>query len=518
MAFPSIKTVIRTLVLDRASRLIACGGLCLVAGLFLLGAYLCIDLRDGAWRNAERNAENVLALIEEGVGREVRAYDRSLRAAAMLATRTDIAALDPELRRLAIFNATAPSSGLGHAAITDAHGQVLFTSDPDQRRFPNLSDRPEFEAHRSNRALGLVISGPGPSRFSDRSIVRLTRRIENPDGSFAGMITGALFLDYFQTLFERLRIEDGSAINIFHRDGTLLVHAPYQASAVGRSIALGKPYQRFRTFERGRYLGQAYLDGQQRLYMFTNLRDLPLILTVAVNTESIRAAWIYRAGIVSALILSLSALVFGMTVLLQREVGRRAAEEASSRAANAELSVLARTDGLTGLPNRRTYDEVLSAAWQRAIRTGEPLSLLIVDADHFKQFNDRFGHHRGDDVLKAVAGCLRHALDAAGISCRIGGEEFAVILPGFDTEAAQAAAEQVRRAVVNLQIAHAPDVGSVATVSIGLASAFPRPGDVPDPLFAAADAALYAAKSAGRNRVRAAAPSGAVSAPLVRRA
>ena len=93
-----------------------------------------------------------------------------------------------------------------------------------------------------------------------------------------------------------------------------------------------------------------------------------------------------------------------------------------------------------------------------------------------------------------------------------------MILPGFDAETAHAAAERVRRAVVNLQIAHAPDVGGMATVSVGLASAFPRAGDAPDALFAAADAALYAAKNAGRNRVRAAAQPGAESVALVRRA
>lgn len=515
---PSIGAAIRSHVSDRASRLIAGTGLCLTAGLILLGLYLCLDLRDDAWRNAERNADDLLALIEEAVALQARTYDLSLRETAALATRPDIVALDPGLRRLAIFDSNARSSGIGMSAITDAEGQIQLTSDPEQRKFPNLGDIPAFKAHRADRTIGLIISAPDRSRLSGRSIVRLSRRIDNPDGSFAGIVVGALFLDYFQTLFQRLHIDDGNTVTILHRDGTIVVRAPYDTKLIGRSIAGGDPYREFRKFERGRYLGHALLDGKQRLYVFANIRDLPLMVSVAVSVESIRAAWIQRAAIVSALILSLSALVFGMTVLLQREVGRRAAREASSRAANAELSLLARTDGLTGLPNRRSYDEVLTAAWQRAIRTGEPLSLLIVDADNFKQFNDRFGHHRGDAVLKAVAGCLRHALDPGAISCRIGGEEFAVILPGLDAEAAQDAAERVRRAVVNLQIAHAPEVGSVATVSVGLASASPRAGASPDALFAAADGALYAAKSAGRNRVRAAPPPEVEPAPLVRRA
>ncbi|MDP4002470.1 diguanylate cyclase domain-containing protein [Methylobacterium sp. NEAU K] len=516
MILRSTDAAIRALLADRASRLITAGGASLLVCLILLGTYLCIDLRDIAWHNAQRNTENLLSVIEEGVGNSIRSYHESLRGAARLAARSDIPALDADLRRLALFDSSAKASGLGPLEITDAAGHVQITNDPNQTVAPDLSDLPEFQALRSDPSAGLILTGPSRSRVTGREIIRLSRRIETPDGSFVGIVTGVIFLDHFQTLFRRLSFDDGLTFSLFHRDGTLMVRAPTGSAFPGRSIATSPGYRVYAEHQRGEFLGRPFLDGQERLYAFANLDELPLVVMVAMSAESIRAAWICKATIIAVLFVCLNVLTFGLTILLQREVGRHAAAEASSREANAALVLLARTDGLTGMPNRRSYDEVFSAEWSRAAQRGAPLALMIVDADHFKQFNDRFGHHCGDAVLRSVADCLRQALDGGGIGFRIGGEEFAAILPGLDAAAASSVAERVRRAVVNLRIAHAPEVGGVATVSVGVASAEPCSGAAPDALFVAADAALYAAKKAGRNRVRAASSDAPV--PYARRA
>jgi len=504
MILRSAAIALHTHLADRATRLIAAAGASLLVCLTLLGVYLCVDLRDIAWHGARRNGANLLAVIEEGVGQSIRSYDQALRDAARLARRPEIAALEPELRRLAVFNLSPLQSGLGLAAITDVEGQVRLTSDPNQSPALNLSDLPEFQALRSDPQAGLILTGPTRSRMTGRQIIRMSRRIEMPDGAFAGIVTGSIVLAHFQRLFDRLRFDDGLIINVFHRDGTLLMRAPERPAVLGRNIASSPGYRTYQTHQQGEFVGFSSLDGEARLYAFTNLHDLPLIVTVATSVESIRAHWIYKAAIIAVLILCLNVLTFCLTILLYREVGRRAIAEASTQQANAALAILARTDGLTGLPNRRSYDEHVAAEWTRAARTHSFLALMIVDADHFKQFNDRFGHHRGDEVLKVIADCIRRTHPIDGLCFRIGGEEFVVLLPGLDAAAACDVAEQVRRAVVNLQIAHAPEVGGVATVSIGLASADPGSGGAPDTLFMAADAALYAAKKAGRNRVRAA--------------
>jgi diguanylate cyclase (GGDEF)-like protein len=516
MILRSAATALRAHLADRATRLIAAAGASLLVCLTLLGTYLCVDLRDIAWHDARRNAANLLSVIEEAVGHSIRAYDLSLREAARLATRPDIVALEPGLKRLALFSTGDAGSGLGPLAVTDAHGRVQITSDPNRTAQFDLSTLPEFQALRAGPEAGLILTGPTRSRMTGRQIIRMTRRIETPDGSFAGIVTGSIVLEHFQALFDRLRFDEGLTINVFHQDGTLLMRAPASPAALGRNISASPGYQRYRAHEQGAFLTRSALDGVPRLYAFSNLHDLPLIVTVASDVASIEARWVYKAAIITVLILCLNVLTFGLTILLHREVGRRAAAEACTREANTALAALARTDGLTGLPNRRSYDEHVAMEWTRAAQLGAPLGLMIVDADHFKQFNDRFGHRRGDEVLRAVADCLRLTRAPGSLSFRIGGEEFVVLLPGLDAKAACHAAERIRRAVVNLQIAHAPEIGGVATVSIGVASADPGSGDTPDSLFVAADAALYAAKKAGRNRVRAAPQM--EPDPIVRRA
>ncbi|GLR92390.1 MULTISPECIES: sensor domain-containing diguanylate cyclase [Bradyrhizobium] len=168
------------------------------------------------------------------------------------------------------------------------------------------------------------------------------------------------------------------------------------------------------------------------------------------------------------------------------------------------LKELATKDGLTGLANRRSFDQMLSDKWARAQRTQKPLALLFVDVDHFKLFNDRHGHQSGDECLRAVAAVVsRHAgrpLDLAG---RYGGEEFALILPDMDCDTACKVAEAIRCAVTALQIAHgATGAGDHVTLSVGVASHIPGGADGgPDRLLGAADEALYVAKRLGRNRV-----------------
>jgi diguanylate cyclase (GGDEF)-like protein len=171
-------------------------------------------------------------------------------------------------------------------------------------------------------------------------------------------------------------------------------------------------------------------------------------------------------------------------------------------AAQERLALLAVTDGLTDLSNRRCFDQRLEAEWSKAEETQRPLGLLLLDIDHFKEFNDRYGHLAGDGALRAVAETLREgALPPAGVSARFGGEEFAVLLPGISGDQACALAEGLRQAVLRAAIAHEASPERCLTVSIGAAACTPAPGGSPIALIEAADAALYLAKASGRNRV-----------------
>jgi diguanylate cyclase (GGDEF)-like protein len=172
--------------------------------------------------------------------------------------------------------------------------------------------------------------------------------------------------------------------------------------------------------------------------------------------------------------------------------------------AESRLARLAATDALTGLGNRRTLDVQLDEEWRRARRSGSTLSVLFIDIDHFKRFNDTHGHAAGDQVLAAVAGCIasvvRRSID---LVARYGGEEFAVLLPGTSSAGALRTGEKIRAQTEALRFDDLPLGPATVTISVGCATCVPKDGGNGPELIAAADAQLYAAKSGGRNQVKA---------------
>lgn len=176
---------------------------------------------------------------------------------------------------------------------------------------------------------------------------------------------------------------------------------------------------------------------------------------------------------------------------------------ATLEAANRRLQVLAQQDGLTGLANRRRFDELLAEEFRRARRQRLPLSLLLLDADHFKAYNDCYGHPGGDECLRQISSAIRQALRRPGDhAARYGGKEFVVLLPATDEAGALIVAEQIRAGVAGLAIEHAASPDRIVTVSIGTGSLLPvTAGHCAGQLIAGADEALYRAKAAGRNRV-----------------
>jgi diguanylate cyclase len=161
----------------------------------------------------------------------------------------------------------------------------------------------------------------------------------------------------------------------------------------------------------------------------------------------------------------------------------------------------ANTDTLTGLPNRRALDEFLRASQAAAMETGEPLSVLLIDIDRFKRFNDNFGHGVGDQVLRLMAGALRDGIGEKDLPARYGGEELIAVLPGTELAACEAIAQRIRRSVAKRQITRRStgDILPGMTVSVGVAQF--RPGESMAQLLERCDGALYLAKRTGRNRV-----------------
>ncbi|MCE5180861.1 MAG: GGDEF domain-containing protein [Betaproteobacteria bacterium] len=187
--------------------------------------------------------------------------------------------------------------------------------------------------------------------------------------------------------------------------------------------------------------------------------------------------------------------IFDVTAAVNREKILR--EQAQ------EMRAFSHIDGLTGVANRRRYDECVEDEFHRARRSGTPLSLIMIDIDYFKAYNDSYGHQAGDACLVRIAETLNAALHRSGdLLARYGGEEFVVVLPGVDRQGAYLIAENMRGKVAELNVVHqkSPDIGQV-TISLGVVSLIPSQVDKLDELQLAADKALYQAKRAGRNQV-----------------
>jgi two-component system chemotaxis family response regulator WspR len=191
--------------------------------------------------------------------------------------------------------------------------------------------------------------------------------------------------------------------------------------------------------------------------------------------------------------------------LLQRDEAYRALRVSQQQLldTNLVLQRLMNSDGLTGLSNRRHFDEYLELEWRRALREQGQLSLMMIDVDYFKAYNDSFGHLEGDEALRQVAKAIRASGSRpSDLPARYGGEEFALVLPNTSPGGARLLAEKLRQTIAGMNIPHnAPVEGSVLTVSIGLATVVPQVGSHSRQLIQSADQGLYAAKHNGRNQV-----------------
>jgi diguanylate cyclase (GGDEF)-like protein len=189
--------------------------------------------------------------------------------------------------------------------------------------------------------------------------------------------------------------------------------------------------------------------------------------------------------------------------LLYQSLELKVAERTKSlEEANSKLKAMSDTDGLTGVVNRRRFDEVLEAEWRRAARSGLSLGLIMLDVDWFKKYNDSYGHQAGDACLQRVAEVLLSRARRAGdLAARYGGEEFAFIAPETDRKSLQTLAEEIRHALETLDLPHDGSAFGKITASLGIAVRVPAEEQSPTQLILEADQALYRAKAEGRNRV-----------------
>lgn len=449
-----------------------------------------------AMAHATEASRNVALLAEHDIERNFELYALSLQNVVDGVNDPELMAASPRLRAMALFDRAATATYLGSILVLDAEGNTVIDAASEVPRKGNFSDREYFKVHQNDPNIGLYVGKPYASRLRGGSLsIPLSRRISRADGSFAGVVLIAVQLEYFRKLFASLSLGPHGSVALIGRDGSMIMRQPYDEKVIGRNIRDASTFKHFLSATEGSFSDTSVIDGVQRLYYFKNLPNLPLIIMVAEAHTDIYAVWRHRALLIATVMGALAAAFIGLSFAFGIQLRRRLRAES-------ELAMLARTDGLTGLSNRRTLGEILDGEWRRARRTRSVFSLLFVDIDKFKVYNDTYGHQAGDDTLTAVAKCIgdniRRPADSAA---RYGGEEFIVVLPDTSPEGAAHIAENIRAAISGLCIEHSGSEYGHITASIGAATWTPEQDADVSAVIHAADKALYDAKAQGRNKV-----------------
>ena len=388
--------------------------------------------------------------------------------------------------------------------IYDKDGRWLVTSNDVDPAGVNNADREYFQFHRFNRGNAVHIGPVIRSRTNNQLIIPVSRRIEGPDGAFAGVALATLDLEFFNRFYQSFDLDRQGVIVLALGNGTVLARRPFDEHVIGTSLAKGRVFSELLPNQpSGSSMMPSLIDGVSRLFSYKSLDKYPLVVEAAQSKDAIYATWHANLLRSAAFILVVGAAlsVFGVALIRQLRHGQRT--EAQLRNAHAALEILAMQDALTGLANRRQLDAALPHEIGRARRNGKPLGLIMLDVDHFKRFNDLYGHPAGDQCLRAVG---RAVLDCVGRSSdlvvRYGGEELLVVLPESDWAGTWLVANNILERVRELTIHHAGNDGGLVTLSAGVHVWVPEGEDTqPHLLIQAADQALYQAKHHGRNRL-----------------
>lgn len=458
--------------------------------------FLLVREHDSAERSAARSANNIVQLINLDVQRNVDLYDQSIKALIEATQHPDFQRIPQSLRYRVLFDAAITGPFRGDILWLSPAGDIIADSHSYPPRQANFSDRPNFQYLRDHPDAGLEISAPFHDRIGNLGwCISFSRRISSPNGQFLGVASGALQLAYFAGLFKSLTIGKDSNVNLISEQGLFLAREPQVPGQdlIGQDFSQRPNFQRVVREGSGSFVSTSSLDNKERLYTFAKVGQLPFVVIVALSTEEVYAPWRRTVAFVGTATALLCLALLWLCLMMGRELRRRLSAER-------ELATLASTDSLTGLANRRSLDRTLRTEWARTQRSGKPLSVLMIDVDHFKAFNERHGHPGGDKALqqvaKVIAGCVRRPAD---LVARYGGEEFMVVLAETDLNGALIIAETIRNAVE-----HQPPYGDDATpvtVSVGVGTHRSRCGLKLEDLLASADLAIYQAKDNGRNQV-----------------
>lgn len=377
--------------------------------------------------------------------------------------------------------------------VADESGRMVYPPEFATAPAPDVGGRPYFARLRDGHYSGVVISEPHRDGADGAWVIDIARRYEHPDGRFAGAVVAPVPVDKLVRMLGAADVGPGGAVGVRGANLEIIArHPPIpDRSPFGEAPAALRELVS-RDEVSGTFHATSPFDGVERLYSYRKVSGYPLHVTVGRSIEEYMGHWRRDMGVVAALSSVLFAVAIGATLMVDRAWRRQ------RRIAHL-LETQAHTDPLTGLANRRHFFESADAELARSRRYEAPLSLLMLDIDHFKEVNDAHGHRAGDRVLQKLAQTCLEVLRNVDVVGRVGGEEFAILLPETAREGAVEVAERLRAAVEAAEVVREEGVPIRVTVSIGAATLAGNANL--DTLMSQADDALYDAKHRGRNRV-----------------
>lgn len=322
-----------------------------------------------------------------------------------------------------------------------------------------------------------------------KPVLAFYRNTPTLDNSFAGGATTTLDIAHLQSWLHEYMLDDNESLTIFLEDGQLLAHAAGTANPLS-ALSVQQNLRQNMALPFYQQAGQEPRTVQQGglLMSVTMADDFPGYVVVSFGTSGLLKDWRAHAWQLSMFLLMLFAVSLFCTSAYLKLLDERE-----------KLEKLATTDALTGALNRRSFTERGQAETERAHRYARPLSLMMVDADHFKKINDRWGHGTGDSVLIGLSKILQRSVRQTDLVARMGGEEFAILLPETPPEQALSIAERLKDTVFSTVMTTCEQHDIRVTVSVGVATL--QEGETLDDLLARADQACYASKTGGRNQV-----------------
>lgn len=390
------------------------------------------------------------------------------------------------------------TGGCDSISITDDQGKVLANSTFSGLQNLDVSDRVYFKASKQKRS---IFVGPAiVTRLPGNAIqFVISKGVYNPNGTFLGVIIIGMNIDHFTSFYQLMGFSLSPTITVFKTNGDIVARNPDMHNFVGKNYATAPLFtEKITKASSGVYRSTSVLDGLPRIAGYRIVPEFDLVIFAGIDIDVAYKSWSDRtlriASIVSFALIVIAIALFSCFRAMRQQY--------SLEIKNVELNRLSNIDGLTGLANRRCFDETLKRDWNHFTRNASPLSLLLIDVDQFKRYNDHYGHQQGDECLRQVAHALQMALHREiDLVARYGGEEFVAILQ-CDIKGAETVARRMQLTIASLGLEHAQSiVCPKVTISIGIAEA--HVGYMPDQkaLIEAADKALYLAKENGRNRI-----------------